>query len=57
MFDFLAGVGRTGTIIALEIALNTLLAGRELSVWNIVRQLRSQRYKACQTVTQYLYIQ
>ena len=51
-----AGVGRTGTIVALELCMRTLGAGSELSVYNIVKELRSRRYLACQTSHQYLYI-
>uniref|UniRef100_A0A1I7RR96 Protein-tyrosine phosphatase n=1 Tax=Bursaphelenchus xylophilus TaxID=6326 RepID=A0A1I7RR96_BURXY len=51
-----AGVGRTGTIVALEACLRQLLSGEELSVYNIVKNLRNRRYLACQTDLQYLYI-
>ncbi|TKR78005.1 hypothetical protein L596_018882 [Steinernema carpocapsae] len=51
-----AGVGRTGTIVALEICMRTLNAGSELSVYNVIKELRSRRYLACQTDLQYLYV-
>ncbi|KAI1705810.1 protein-tyrosine phosphatase domain-containing protein [Ditylenchus destructor] len=51
-----AGVGRTGTIVVIEAALRMLLAGREVSIYNVVKEVRSQRYMACQTDLQYLYI-
>ncbi|KAI6173350.1 Tyrosine-protein phosphatase non-receptor type 9 [Aphelenchoides besseyi] len=51
-----AGVGRTGTIVALECCMRVLNAGNELSVYNVVKILRSQRFLACQTDLQYLYV-
>uniref|UniRef100_A0A914XXL0 Uncharacterized protein n=1 Tax=Panagrolaimus superbus TaxID=310955 RepID=A0A914XXL0_9BILA len=51
-----AGVGRTGTIVALELCMRTLAAGCELSVYNVVKELRQRRFLACQTPHQYLYI-
>ncbi|KHN77347.1 Tyrosine-protein phosphatase non-receptor type 9 [Toxocara canis] len=51
-----AGVGRTGTIVALDACMRVLSSGRPLSVQQIVKDLRSCRYLACQTDLQYLYI-
>ncbi|KAH7728246.1 Protein T27A3.5 [Aphelenchoides avenae] len=51
-----AGVGRTGTIVAIEASLRILDAGSELSVYNVVKELRKRRYLACQTDLQYLYV-
>lgn len=51
-----AGVGRTGTILCLDSAISALLQGEDVSVFNIVRKMRQQRYLACQTDLQYLYI-
>jgi protein tyrosine phosphatase len=55
--NFYSGIGRTGTIIALEVGIRKLMAANELSIWNVVRTLREQRYNACQTPGQYVYIQ
>ncbi|KAH7728033.1 Protein T27A3.5 [Aphelenchoides avenae] len=51
-----AGVGRTGTIVAIEASLRILDAGSELSVYNVIVELRKRRYLACQTDLQYLYV-
>uniref|UniRef100_A0AC34GBG0 Protein-tyrosine phosphatase n=1 Tax=Panagrolaimus sp. ES5 TaxID=591445 RepID=A0AC34GBG0_9BILA len=51
-----AGIGRTGTIVALESCLRVLDSGLELSVYNIIKMLRSKRYNACQTDLQYCYL-
>jgi len=51
-----AGVGRTGTIVGLECCMRVMNAGNELSVYNVVKELRSRRFLACQTDLQYLYI-
>uniref|UniRef100_A0A1I8AK35 Protein-tyrosine-phosphatase n=1 Tax=Steinernema glaseri TaxID=37863 RepID=A0A1I8AK35_9BILA len=51
-----AGVGRTGTIVALESCIRVLDAGNELSIYNVLRTLRSKRHNACQTDLQYLYL-
>uniref|UniRef100_A0A7E4UVT8 Protein-tyrosine phosphatase n=1 Tax=Panagrellus redivivus TaxID=6233 RepID=A0A7E4UVT8_PANRE len=51
-----AGVGRTGTIVALEMCMRVLASGAELSVYNIIKELRSRRFLACQTDLQYLYV-
>jgi hypothetical protein len=45
-----------GTIVALELCMRTLAAGCELSVYNVVKELRQRRFLACQTPHQYLYI-
>ncbi|VDM44745.1 unnamed protein product [Toxocara canis] len=51
-----AGVGRTGTMIACEICLRTLLEGKELNVIDVVKEIRSQRACAIQTEGQYVYL-
>jgi protein tyrosine phosphatase len=55
-FLFVLGVGRTGTVVAIEACLRMLLAGLEVSVYNVLKEIRSKRYYACQTDLQYLYV-
>lgn len=43
MLSCSAGVGRTGTIIALDICLDQLLAERVVDVMGVVRELREKR--------------
>lgn len=35
-----AGIGRTGSLVALELALQTALAEKELSMPTVIKQLR-----------------
>ncbi|KAI1729861.1 protein-tyrosine phosphatase domain-containing protein [Ditylenchus destructor] len=51
-----AGVGRTGTIVIIDAVLGMLVNGRDAKIYDIVKEIRSQRYNACQTDLQYLYI-
>uniref|UniRef100_A0A0M3K1L3 Protein-tyrosine phosphatase n=1 Tax=Anisakis simplex TaxID=6269 RepID=A0A0M3K1L3_ANISI len=51
-----AGIGRTGTLVALEVFIRSLMLGRNLSISDVIWSLRSQRSKAVQTEEQYLYI-
>uniref|UniRef100_A0A0M3HPT8 Protein-tyrosine phosphatase n=1 Tax=Ascaris lumbricoides TaxID=6252 RepID=A0A0M3HPT8_ASCLU len=51
-----AGIGRTGTMVVLELAIKTLLRGRILSLPDVIWNIRSQRSKAVQNEEQYLYI-
>ncbi|KAH7729993.1 Protein-tyrosine phosphatase containing protein [Aphelenchoides avenae] len=51
-----AGIGRTGSLVALELALQTALAEKELSMPTVIKQLRDQRVHCIQTDLQYLYI-
>ncbi|KAK0408247.1 hypothetical protein QR680_003854 [Steinernema hermaphroditum] len=51
-----AGVGRTGTVVALESCIRVLDTGNELSIYNVVRLLRAKRFNGCQTDLQYLYL-
>ncbi|CAD5229093.1 unnamed protein product [Bursaphelenchus okinawaensis] len=51
-----AGVGRTGTLIAIEIIYRTLNKGNVPDVKAIVLDVRNQRSHAVQTETQYLYL-
>lgn len=51
-----AGVGRTGTFIALDIALQQIRAQKKINVLDIVKDLRRQRMKMVQSFSQYLLI-
>lgn len=51
-----AGVGRTGTFIALDIALQQIRAEKKVNVLDIVKDLRRQRMKMVQSFSQYLLI-
>ncbi|GMT20195.1 hypothetical protein PFISCL1PPCAC_11492, partial [Pristionchus fissidentatus] len=51
-----AGIGRTGSLIAMEMALQRLQTGRYVALDDIVRELRCLRSHAIQTDVQYLYI-
>uniref|UniRef100_F1L1L7 Tyrosine-protein phosphatase non-receptor type 12 n=1 Tax=Ascaris suum TaxID=6253 RepID=F1L1L7_ASCSU len=51
-----AGIGRTGTLVLLEITTNALKRGIFPDIKQYFRDLRSQRSQAIQTEDQYLYI-
>ncbi|KAM3722966.1 Tyrosine-protein phosphatase non-receptor type [Dirofilaria immitis] len=51
-----AGIGRTGTLVVLEILSRTLLSCRIPVVSDIIWSVRSQRSRAVQNEEQYLYI-
>lgn len=51
-----AGIGRTGTIVGLEMCQQTILSGEPLSMFSIVKKLRSYRHGAVQTDIQYVYM-
>uniref|UniRef100_A0A7E4W4A6 Protein-tyrosine phosphatase n=1 Tax=Panagrellus redivivus TaxID=6233 RepID=A0A7E4W4A6_PANRE len=51
-----AGVGRTGTVVALEICLQRLLAGKSLCVMTAVQELRAMRMHCVQTDLQLVFI-
>ncbi|KAG5881113.1 hypothetical protein JTB14_032291 [Gonioctena quinquepunctata] len=51
-----AGVGRTGTLIATDILLQTANAGKNIDVFNTVLELRRQRVTMVQTDKQYILI-
>lgn len=51
-----AGVGRSGTLVAIELCLMQLLAGNELVVPDMVAFIRQKRAQSVQTKEQYLYI-
>ena len=48
-----AGVGRTGTIIALDICLDQLNAERQVDVIGVVRDLRQKRTDMVQALVSY----
>uniref|UniRef100_A0A914HAI2 Uncharacterized protein n=1 Tax=Globodera rostochiensis TaxID=31243 RepID=A0A914HAI2_GLORO len=51
-----AGIGRTGTLVAIFVAYQTLQRGQQLNFFQLVRSLRQQRAQSVQTLDQYLYI-
>ncbi|KAK0416389.1 hypothetical protein QR680_012456 [Steinernema hermaphroditum] len=51
-----AGIGRTGTVVGIEIAMRRIANGLSLDIPSIVRELRSQRALCVQTEVQYLYV-
>ncbi|CAG9819588.1 unnamed protein product [Phaedon cochleariae] len=51
-----AGVGRTGTLIATDILLQTVNARREIDIFKTVMELRKQRIYMVQTEKQYIYL-
>ncbi|XP_052873215.1 tyrosine-protein phosphatase 10D [Anopheles cruzii] len=51
-----AGVGRTGTFIALDILLQRMLQEKKINVYDTVKQLRRQRVKMVQTLDQYTFL-
>lgn len=53
---FSAGVGRTGTFLALDIMMQRIKQERRINVFELVRQLRSQRMRMVQTVDQYVFL-
>ncbi|XP_059138710.1 tyrosine-protein phosphatase non-receptor type 13-like isoform X2 [Physella acuta] len=48
-----AGIGRTGTFIAVDIALTSIEQGLQVNLYDIVSSLRKQRYGMIQTTDQY----
>ena len=53
LFHSSAGVGRTGTIIALDICLDQLNAERQVDVIGVVRDLRQKRTDMVQALVSY----
>uniref|UniRef100_A0A0M3I258 Protein-tyrosine phosphatase n=2 Tax=Ascaris TaxID=6251 RepID=A0A0M3I258_ASCLU len=51
-----AGIGRTGTVVGLEMALQIFTAGEKLSMVDVVKELRKQRPGSVQTDVQYVYM-
>lgn len=48
-----AGVGRTGTYIAVDILMQRIKRERKVNIFDLVKQLRKQRMKMVQTFDQY----
>uniref|UniRef100_A0A915AHX7 Uncharacterized protein n=1 Tax=Parascaris univalens TaxID=6257 RepID=A0A915AHX7_PARUN len=51
-----AGIGRTGTLVVLEVFIRALLQGYDLSISDIIWSIRSQRSRSVQNEEQFLYI-
>ncbi|XP_055632060.1 phosphatidylinositol phosphatase PTPRQ [Toxorhynchites rutilus septentrionalis] len=51
-----AGVGRTGTFIALDVILQRIQQEKKINIYDIVKQLRRQRVKMVQTFEQYAFL-
>lgn len=51
-----AGIGRTGSIVGLEIALVKFCAGEKVILKDIVKDIRNQRHGSVQTDAQYLFM-
>uniref|UniRef100_A0A8D8B6L2 protein-tyrosine-phosphatase n=1 Tax=Culex pipiens TaxID=7175 RepID=A0A8D8B6L2_CULPI len=51
-----AGVGRTGTLIALDIILQRIQQEKKINIYDTVKQLRRQRVKMVQTSEQYAFL-
>jgi len=51
-----AGIGRTGTIVGLEVCQQTISSGEPLFIRNVVKELRACRHGAVQTDIQYVYM-
>ncbi|XP_052903266.1 phosphatidylinositol phosphatase PTPRQ [Anopheles moucheti] len=51
-----AGVGRTGTFIALDIVLQRMQQEKKINVYDTVKRLRRQRVKMVQTLDQYAFL-
>jgi netrin-G3 ligand len=51
-----AGVGRTGTFIAMSIAIERIKTEQLVNIFNIVKHLRTQRPNMVQTLEQYMFV-
>ncbi|XP_053685821.1 phosphatidylinositol phosphatase PTPRQ [Sabethes cyaneus] len=51
-----AGVGRTGTLIALDIIIQRIQQEKKINIYDTVKQLRRQRVKMVQTCEQYAFL-
>ncbi len=51
-----AGIGRTGTLVAIDICLQRFRLKNQIDVEAVVRKIREQRIQAVQTEEQYVYI-
>lgn len=50
------GIGRTGTIVGLDMAQRALQTGEKVELKEIVMELRKQRHGSVQTDIQYIYM-
>ncbi|XP_070496815.1 receptor-type tyrosine-protein phosphatase H-like isoform X2 [Chironomus tepperi] len=51
-----AGVGRTGTFIAVDIMIQRIKREAKINIFDLVKQLRSQRMKMVQSCDQYVFL-
>ncbi|XP_033120974.1 receptor-type tyrosine-protein phosphatase epsilon-like [Anneissia japonica] len=51
-----AGVGRTGTVITIDVMLDMAKEKREIDVFNFVKVMRNNRFNMVQTKDQYIFI-
>uniref|UniRef100_A0A7E4V346 Protein-tyrosine-phosphatase n=1 Tax=Panagrellus redivivus TaxID=6233 RepID=A0A7E4V346_PANRE len=51
-----AGIGRTGTFMAVEIAMKMVALRQEINIYEVVKELRNQRGGMVQTPEQYLFV-
>ncbi|KAK0406762.1 hypothetical protein QR680_018790 [Steinernema hermaphroditum] len=51
-----AGIGRTGTVVGLEIAMSRLEAKQPVNIYEVVKELRTRRAQAVQTEVQYVFM-
>ena len=51
-----AGVGRTGTFIALDILTQRMQNEKKINIYDTVKSLRKQRVKMVQTLQQYTFL-
>uniref|UniRef100_A0A914P318 Uncharacterized protein n=1 Tax=Panagrolaimus davidi TaxID=227884 RepID=A0A914P318_9BILA len=51
-----AGVGRTDTVMAIDLALRAFLEGKDVNILEIIKEIRSYRASAVQTEGQYVFI-
>ena len=56
MLYFSAGVGRTGTIIALDILQQMAIKQKSVDIFNCVQRLRNERMLMVQTLVKMTYI-
>jgi protein tyrosine phosphatase len=51
-----AGVGRTGTVMTIDLAIRAILEGKDVNILEILKEIRSHRACAVQTEGQYVFI-
>jgi len=56
MLYFSAGVGRTGTFIALDILQQMAIKQKSVDIFNCVQRLRNERMLMVQTLVRMIYI-